>query len=130
MSAIAKFAAIAFLAVPCAEDCYVGGGAPREGASYEAPTIEDVGTTSGTNGQGCDGCVVNVKVKITWNNYGVGKYTAGGVTSSIDPVIPGMTTLVEVRLDLACNSQKGVTAFVPDEENTESSIEWTCSTCQ
>ena len=95
-----------------------------------APTIENVGTTTGTNGTGCDGCVVNVVVKITWWSFGVGKYTVNGVTSSIDPMQPGMTTLIETKLDLSCNSTKSVTAFVPDVSNTESSIEWTCSTCR
>jgi hypothetical protein len=130
MIAIAKGAALLLLAFALTEDCLVGGGNPTEGTSVLAPTIENVGTTTGTNGTGCDGCVVNVMVKITWWSFGVGKYTVNGVTSSIDPVQPGMTTLIETKLDLSCNSTKSVTAFVPDVANTESSIEWTCSTCR
>ncbi|MGE3171390.1 MAG: hypothetical protein AB7O97_02115 [Planctomycetota bacterium] len=113
--------------VPVPADCLISGPHYDMSAQPTAPEITDEGTTSGTNNAGCDGCTVNMKIKITWHHNGKGYWTVNGVQVSAE-VTSGSTTEVTVPLSLPCGNSQGVSAENDSQEG--GSMSWTCNDCQ
>lgn len=111
------------------QDCLLSGPTPENGAS-PAPTIDDNGTTTGTNGSGCDGCTVNWNVTITWHHTGSGSYIVNGVVITDDNVVPGDVTHVQGTgtIDMGCDSEQKIAAT--NNQGGNSNITVKCNKCQ
>lgn len=109
------------------EDCLVGGPYPGGTGGASAPVITDDGSTVGSNNAGCDGCLVNAKLKITWHYTGLGRWKINGVESSTG-VVPGQITYVRATLTLDCGvASSGLQVWA----NTEyAEWLWSCGACK
>jgi len=72
------------------DDCYVQRLDPDSSGSGSPPTVDDSGTTSGTNSAGCDGCVINWQIVVTWNHNGPAQVT-GPHAATFSNVTSGST---------------------------------------
>lgn len=115
------------------EDCLVAGPTINNGAAVTAPDIQDNGTTTGTNGAGCDGCIVNWHIKVTWNHTGTAKFQgpAGTVTFPVTTGQEWFFDSTDGPVELSCDKESVLTVR-PDPANPDqiSTIRVACKKCQ
>ena len=114
---------------PPPQDCLISGLTPDNRAN-PAPTIANTGTTTGTNGAGCDGCKVTWHVTITWNHTGTGSWIVNGIRFDDDHVAPGEVQSVDstVAIDMGCDTTQTISAT--NNQGGQSSITVRCNQCQ
>ena len=107
---------------------------PVQGSNGSA--VVDTGSTTSTNGAGCDGCTVaRINIRVTWAHTTWGWVNGLGGDFKPDSVTAGDVTTLSWRAAeaLECGQTKQVSVIQPVPAGSgsgPSTLDFTCNTCQ